>query len=467
MKKYITTLTLGILFTFGMVSGQTAYDAIHITENEEGFGTRALAMGGAYTALANDYSGIYWNPAGLGSIDKTGFYADLSHLQFSNDALYMNNLTSNNQGFTKLKSLGFVMPLPTSQGSFVIAGGFNRVLDYDDHLYFEGLADVYDDFIYKTDHDNGELGFWIEDDNSEQYFYPFSQGVYKQGDLRIEGSLRQWSLGGALALSPNFTIGLTTSLVHGKEEYNFGFSQFDDDNLYYEYPGDFDEYTVNQYLLSDYYALNLKLGGMVNLSNMLSVGGVITLPSKYYIEETHSFSDNLFFDDGTDDPTEDTGIFDYHVKTPFIFDVGMAFSNKLITLSASARYRDWSQTRFEVSEYELDDQDYRSIVSENNFLARDYDQVLEYRVGGEVTLPGLNTKLRTGYTLIPSPLRDSNDERITYSAGISFKVDKNVSLDFSYLKRDWTRDSWDIYTPAGVNENIEIHKILVGLTYNL
>ena len=456
MKKLMTKLTIGLLFTIGMVGGQSAYDAIHITENEEGFGMRALAMGGAYTALANDYSGIYWNPAGLGSIDKTGMYAELSHMQFSNDALYMGNLTSNNQGFTKLKSLGFVMPLPTNQGSFVIAGGYNRVLDYDDHLYFEGFGDI-----------SNDIGFEIEDDNGDIYFYPFDQGVYRQEEVRSEGGLRQWSLGGAVALSPNFTIGLTTSLVRGKEEYNFGFSQFDDDDLYNEYPGDFDEYTVNQYLQSDYYALNLKLGGMVELINMFRVGGVITLPSKYYVEETHSFSDNLFFDDGTDDPIEDNGNWDYHVTTPFIFDAGIAFTNKLITLSAATRYRDWSQTRFEVSEYELDDQDYRSIVSENSYLARNYDQILEYRLDGEVMLPGLNTKLRAGYTMIPSPLRDSNNERITYSAGVSFKVDENVSLDFSYLKRDWTRDSWDIYTPAGVHENIETHRVLVGLTYNL
>jgi opacity protein-like surface antigen len=435
-----------------MVYGQTAFDAIHITENEEGFGMRALAMGGAYTALANDYSGIYWNPAGLGSIDKTGIYAEFSHLQFFNDALYMGNLMPNNQGFTKLKSLGFVMPLPTDQGSFVIAGGYNRILDYNDHLYFEGFGDI-----------SNDIGFEIEDDSGDIYFYPFDQGVYRQEEVRSEGGLRQWSLAGAIALSPNFLIGITTSLVHGKEEYNFAFSQFDNDDLYSEYPGDFDEYTVNQYLQSEYLALNLKLGGMVDLNNMFKVGGVITFPSKYYVEETHSFSDNLFFDDGTNDPTEDSGNWDYHVKTPFIFDAGIAFTNKLITLSAATRYRDWSQTRFEISDFEFDD----NIVGENNYLARNYDQVLEYRLGGEITLPGLNTKLRAGYTLIPSPLRDSNDERITYSAGISFKVDKNVNLDFSYLNRDWTRNSWDIYTPAGVQENIKTHKVLVGLTYNL
>ncbi len=450
-------MNIGLLLTLGLLNGQSAYDAVHITENEEGFGSRALAMGGAYTALADDYSGIYWNPAGLGAISKTGFHAELSHLQFSNDALYMGNLTPNSQGFTKLKSLGFVMPLPTSQGSFVIAGGYNKILDYDDHLYFEGFSDV-----------SNDIGFEIIDEDEDiYYYYPFDQDVYRQEEVRSEGGLRQWSIGGALALSPNFTIGLTTALVHGKEEYNLGFSQFDDDNLYNEYPGDFYEYTVNQYLQSDYYALNLKIGGIVELNKLIKVGGVITLPSKYYVEETHSFSDDLVFDNGDNDPTEDTGTWDYNVKTPFIFDAGIAFTNKLITLSAATRYRDWSQTRFEVTGYSLDNQDYRNMVSENNTLARDYDQVLEYRLGGEILLPGLNTKLRAGYTRIPSPLRDINNDRITYSAGVSFKVDNNVSLDFTCLKSDWTRESWDIYTPAGVEEKIETRKVLIGLTYNL
>ncbi len=296
---------------------------------------------------------------------------------------------------------------------------------------------------------------------------PFDEDVYRQEEVSSEGGLGQWSLGGAIALSPNLTMGLTASLNHGKENYNFGFSQYDDDNYYTDYPADFDEYLVNQYLISDYYALNLKLGGMINLNDFLKVGVVITLPSTYYVEEKHSFNDELVFDDGSNDETEDSGEWSYHVKTPFIFDAGIAFTNKLITLSTAVRYRDWSQTRFEAADFELDSQDYRSIIKENNVLARDYTQVLEYRFGGEIMIPGFNTKLRAGYTLIPSPLRDTEDDRITYSVGASFKVGNNVSLDFSLLKRDWKRNSWDIYTPNGVYEDIRTHKVLVGLTYNL
>ena len=452
MRSILITLAVAHLFIAGTLQAQTAYDAIHITEHEEGVGTRALAMGGAYTALANDYSALYWNPAGLAAINNTAIHAELSHLQFSNDATYMGNLTSNDQGFTKLKTLGFVMPLPTKRGSLVIAGGYNRILDYDDHLFFEGFGKK-----------SNDIGFEIENDDGDTHFYPFDRDVNRQEEVNSEGSLQQWSLGGAIALSPNFTVGLTTSLVHGEEEYNFGFSQFDDDNIYSEYPADFDEYTVNQYLKSDYYSLNLKLGGVVDLNKMLKIGSVITFPSKYYVEEEHSFNDNLYFDDGSDDPTGESGNFDYHVKTPFIFDTGIAFTNNQFSLSFATRYRDWSQTRFEVDAFNSDD----DFVQENNDLARNYDQTLEYRMGGELLFPGLNAKVRGGYTFVPSPMDNSDDDRQTYSAGIGFKVDRNVTLDLTFLKRDWERNSYDSYTPAGVDENIETNKIIVGLTYNL
>ncbi|NWF87827.1 MAG: PorV/PorQ family protein [Ignavibacteriaceae bacterium] len=51
-----------------------------------GVGARAMAMGGSFTAVANDVNAIYWNPAGIANLDRTsiGFthsqwFADITH----------------------------------------------------------------------------------------------------------------------------------------------------------------------------------------------------------------------------------------------------------------------------------------------------------------------------------------------------------------------------------------------------
>ena len=43
---------------------------MHIVEHEMGYGARSLSMGGAFTALGDGPSGMYWNPAGLADIQN-------------------------------------------------------------------------------------------------------------------------------------------------------------------------------------------------------------------------------------------------------------------------------------------------------------------------------------------------------------------------------------------------------------
>jgi len=47
-------------------------------------GARGLAMGGAYTTLADDASALYWNPAGLAALDKRE--VSLSHAELAQSA---------------------------------------------------------------------------------------------------------------------------------------------------------------------------------------------------------------------------------------------------------------------------------------------------------------------------------------------------------------------------------------------
>jgi len=53
-----------------------------------GIGSRAIAMGMAYTSIANDASAIYWNPAGLPEIEKREFLGMFSFLTLDRQQMF-------------------------------------------------------------------------------------------------------------------------------------------------------------------------------------------------------------------------------------------------------------------------------------------------------------------------------------------------------------------------------------------
>jgi long-subunit fatty acid transport protein len=453
---YLTLIALIGLTSFGF--SQSAFDAIRIVQDEMGFGARALGMGGAYTCVANDYSAIYWNPAGLADVKYSEFFGELSHLNFQNEATFANTLTDDSENYTHLRSLGLAIPLPTSRGSFVIGIGYNRVKDYDQNLFFTGYNNI-----------SNDLGFNLEDQQGNTDTYYFDRNVQQTEQIIDEGGLNQWSFGAAIALSPNFTAGLTANIYRGKDEYLFTFTQEDIDNNYNVFPGDFDMYQLNQTLITDYSAFNLKFGGMFKVNRNVKIGAAIGLPTTFSLHETFNENDLLVFDDGFEDPVDyGTAEFDYDVKTPMHFDGGISFSNQNITLAASMRYRDWSQTKFDIPDNQLNDPDYRYLLDLNPIIRQDYRATLQYNLGGEIYLQGLNSKLRGGYSVYPSPLENalSDMDKKFISAGIGFKVDRNVNLDVTYLRGSWKQESEDSYTPGGTLEDITLNKFFIGLSYN-
>ncbi len=456
MKTNILIPVLILLFG-ALLFAQNTQDAVRIQQDELGFGTRDLAMGGTGVSSATDYSAIYWNPAGLALVENSQFSGEFSYLRFSNRATFAENLSDMSSSYNRLNALGVAIPFPTTRGSLVFAFGYNFVKSFDDYLYFNG---------FNTN--SNALAFNLADENGISDTYYFDQDVTQTEEVSTEGGLHQWSFGGAMALSPSFDMGISMNFWRGSENYRLRFQQEDTEDYYYAYPANFDTYTLNQNLDSRYSAFSLKIGGMIKMNRFSRIGLAVEFPTTFTVTENYSSNDEITFDDGYADPYDyEPGTWDYRVRTPFRFDAGVTVGGPGLSASAAITYRDWTQTRFEKPNNYQSGSDYDELLAQNLLFNQDYRETVNYRLGGEFTFPGSGTSLRAGYAVFPSPLKGATSDldKKYYSAGIGVKIAPNSRLDFTYVHSGWKRASEDSYTPGGTLEDISANRIFLGINY--
>ena len=113
---------LVLVVTCGAVRGQE-----RLIGSFSGLGVRAMGMGGAYIAIADDFTATFWNPAGLTQIKNKAVYAAFLRNSFDNEALRQDfNRTQSEVENTSFGSLGVVYPYPVYRGSLVWAAGVQQ-----------------------------------------------------------------------------------------------------------------------------------------------------------------------------------------------------------------------------------------------------------------------------------------------------------------------------------------------------
>jgi hypothetical protein len=181
-------------------------------------------MGTAYTAIANDYSAIYWNPAGLGQIEMSEFSLGLSHLSFNNTSEYFKNQKTYSNSGTNLNSLGLVYPFPTVRGSLVFGAGYFRSNDFTTGLGYsafnpeKSMIQVWapDGTPYTKDITLAEeLKLADIDTSTGRFVSPITDKLLHAGTVLEGGGMNNWSI--ALASEPvkNLLMGLTLNIVTG------------------------------------------------------------------------------------------------------------------------------------------------------------------------------------------------------------------------------------------------------------
>lgn len=339
--KQILKLTTSLLLVIGL---STSLFANGLSLNS--LGPRALGMGGAFVALSNDATAMYWNPAGLAG-----------------------QKTSVSAFFTG------IMPIGTYD--FELAGVSTET---ESNIYpTGGLFGIYSN-------DNMTFGLGI--------YVPAGLGAeYNGADLvNLSGGVFNWeSQIGVIAISPSFafqvndkfSIGVAANIYYGM----FDLSRPDAADL----NGDgIPESPVQYTEESTGVGFGATIGLKYDISKQLTVGASFRTSTAVSMEGdaviNHSSAGDLV-----------NTKFEREVTWPLWIGGGLAYRpTECLTLVLDAQYSKWSLLDELIAEYEK--------MPDGEFTLNWEDAVM-IRVGGEYMVSP-KTAIRLGYYYDPAPAPD-------------------------------------------------------------
>ncbi|MBI3260052.1 MAG: hypothetical protein HYZ54_11335 [Ignavibacteriae bacterium] len=478
MRKIILYSVI-ILFTCLTSKAQFVEDAVRMANSNEPISSRAAGLGISYAGIADDYSALYYNPAGLSLLAKKEFSIGLEFLRTSTTSDFMGNSSSIGSSFVSLSHVGIAFPFKTHIGIGAVAVGYNFEHSFDNTLQFDGFnptSSIVQSLTGETTDLEQNLAYQasLADKATNGTLHsPIIGNLQQTGFITERGGIHNFSVGGSLSLSQSFAVGLTIARKWGTYHYARKYDESDKNDVYTVWDSvnfttsDFSSLTLNENLDQEFSGVSGTIGLQGRFSDAFRFGVTIKTPTYYHISEVSSSSITARFDNGF------TGIpkypgngnsYDYQnsydIITPFIFGFGFSYHSGGLTVSTSAEYNDMSQLQFNNALSE--------IMSINNDILRTLTGSVTYGLGAEFELPNSPVIIRASYTGISSPyantaIKGSNQY---FGVGCGIYVAPNARLDFAgrYSAYSQTRSNYGT-SGSFVDYNFSPLQVSAQLTY--
>jgi len=453
------------------VQAQYAEDALRFSQFGSSVGARSQGMGNTIVGIADDYSALFGNPAGLSQQKSYDFSIGMSRLGYSNDVTLFDNKTSDNNNVINLNNLGIVFPIATVRGGLTFAFGFGRVANYTSIASFDGfnpsssiiqsLTSNANTYNYTDDEYNNFLNNSItyqlflankfrDTLNLDEGIIPLvTGGVQQNGTVREGGGINNWSFGGGIDVAPNLSIGITLNLISGSYSYDRAYNETEPTHsLYYQSDpssaGYFSEFESQSTIRSNISGFNSLLGLMFRQPKY-SIGLTMRTPTTYDITETFSDSYNSHFVNvNALEPITSDGSTEYKITTPWIISGGISIRpTDWLLIAGDAEYTDWTQIEFDSNNQDL--------IQENRNIKSWLQDTWNLRGGAEASILSIGLMVRAGIEWKPSPWKDdpSDYDQLIYTAGIGFELDESSTLNVSYALGDWKTFRDNYYLGVG------------------
>ena len=158
-------------------------------------GARALSMGNSFTSLSDDISGLLFNPAGIGQVNKVKLFGGMDFNSFNNNTSFFGTNTNSSKSSVNLNQFGLLYPLPVIQGSWVFGFGYNRTKDFNRTMKFDGYNSGNNSMIKYLTGDGHDQPITYDlytayYDSTDGLFKTLVDGMLNQsGKIRKEGNI--------------------------------------------------------------------------------------------------------------------------------------------------------------------------------------------------------------------------------------------------------------------------------------
>ncbi|MBN2468623.1 MAG: outer membrane protein transport protein [Deltaproteobacteria bacterium] len=444
-------LILFIAISDSPAPGQQVFSSVRIssTFNPVGSGARAMGMGGAFIAVADDATAASWNPGGLIQLETPEVsvvyscfhWRDDYSSRFHSEAAGMNETTGDD-----LNYLSAALPFQLFRKNFVASVNFQRLYD-----------------MYK------DLGF------DYNFAGRFTDGtpwnLLLSENFRQQGGIKAFSPAIAYQVTPRLSIGATfniwtdnlfwdnewTETTRATGHGTLGSLPIETNTLTYE-------------KFSNFEGFNMNLGFLWDMTRVITIGGVFKTPFTAHIDHSYSFFSGEFY------PTLSRSVsnsFSYtdsmRIKMPASYGLGIAFRfSDALTCSFDIYRTQWSDFFRVIRGYKqlFGDDEYSDIDNRARYQSIVHDTT-QIRTGIEylVILDETIIPLRFGLFYDPRPSHQHPHDFYGFSVGSGFMY-ANLVIDYAYQFRTGKNVEGGVLGIPNTKADIDQHTFLISMIYH-
>ena len=461
MKKYLNLLIAAGLILPLSAAAQNEIDALRYGQLSSGATARSLGLGGTGGSVGGDFSSLSVNPAGIGVYRSSEVMVTPAFRFNKMTGNYLGSSSTDDNSKLGLNNFGVVFTTAakgerykkSNWKAFSFGIGYNKLADFNSKGTYSGLngqSSITEGFralaLASGTDDNGQnppYGFlafqtFVLADNLNSIPY---ENIIKNGGKLAQS--KTWESSGGineftLSLGGNYREKLLLGATVGITSYKYDRSTlYSEDDATGNTDNDFQYVDLNEALSTTGIGVNVKLGAIYVVNDILKIGAAIHTPTWASFSDAADYSmasntENYKTSGGPEsfEQPANTYQFDYSLRTPWRGVLSAtAFMGKYGFITADYEYVGYNAMRYNFRENSF--ADYETDV--NNAIKDTYKAGHIFRVGVEGRMN--NFMGRLGFAYNTSPFQRSEDfqgDRMDLSAGVGARFG-GFFMDLAYV----------------------------------